>query len=205
MVGGGAVASRKVRQLLACGANVSVVSPELCSNLAELVKSGEIDWRERPYQSGDLRGAFLAIAATDDPAVHSAVYREAEASGILLNVADEPHWCNFILPATMRRGNLTVSISTSGKSPALARNLRRQMEEQFGEEYDLLLQLLGNLRPLVLEGEEDGCGNKEIFERLIHPDLLVWIREGDWTAVEKHIQDVLGQRISLADLDKSGG
>jgi len=204
VIGGGRVAARKVRQLLACGARMTVISPELDSELAVLVDKGEISWRKRPYKKGDLDAAFLVIAATDDPAVQSTVYAEAEEGGILLNVADAPQWCNFILPATVRRGDLAVSVSTSGKSPALAKNIREQLEEQFEAEYDLLLRLLGSLRPYVLVREEKEGKNKDVFERLIHPDMLAWIKERNWVEVEKHIQDVLGQDISLHDLDLIG-
>ncbi|MFP3982558.1 MAG: bifunctional precorrin-2 dehydrogenase/sirohydrochlorin ferrochelatase, partial [Desulfurivibrionaceae bacterium] len=146
VIGGGRVAARKAKQLLACGAEVSVISPELDSELAVLADAGQINWQQRFYKKGDLVRAFLVIAATDDPAVQSAVYAEAEDVGVLLNVADAPQWCNFILPATVRRGDLAVSISTSGRSPALAKKLREDLEEQFGNEYDLLLRLLGSLR-----------------------------------------------------------
>ncbi|MFO7760118.1 MAG: bifunctional precorrin-2 dehydrogenase/sirohydrochlorin ferrochelatase [Desulfobia sp.] len=204
VIGGGRVASRKVKQLLACGARMTVISPELNSELTVLVDKGDISWWKRLYKKGDLDGAFLVIAATDDPAVQSTVYEEAEEGGILLNVADAPQWCHFILPATVRRGDLTVSISTSGKSPALAKNLREQLEEQFEEEYDLLLQLLGSLRPYVLVRGEKEEKNRDVFERLIHPDLLSWIKERNWLEVEKHIRGVLGQDISLNDLDLVG-
>lgn len=200
VIGGGRVAARKVKQLLSCDGRVTVISPELKSELAELSGRGEIGWLNRPYQKGDLTGAFLVIAATDDPEVQSAVYAEAEAGGILLNVADAPKWCNFILPATVRRGDLTISISTSGKSPALAKNLREQMEDRFGEEYGFLLRLLGSLRPYVLARREKDMENKDVFEKLIHPDILAWIRTENWPELEKHIYKILGRKITLNDL-----
>lgn len=201
VIGGGRVAARKAKQLLACDARVSVISPELDSELAVLADKGRINWQQRSYQKGDIARVFLVIAATDDPAVQSAVYAEAEEAGVLLNVADAPQWCNFILPATVRRGDLAVSVSTSGRSPALAKKLREELEEQFGNEYDLLLRLLGSLRHHVLARQAGEEVNRDLFERLIHPDMLAWIKEGNWPEVEKHIQGVLGGHISLNDLD----
>ena len=134
VVGGGRVAERKVMGLRSCSAQVSVISPELTESLLQLHSDGSIQWINREYEPGDLQGAFLVIAATDDEETQKQVYEEAASLNILLNVADVPQRCNFILPATMRQGDLVISVSTAGKSPAVARKLRMELEKRYGAE-----------------------------------------------------------------------
>ena len=197
VIGGGRVAARKVQGLLDHGARVTVISPELTGELAALHAADRLAWRERPYREGDLGGAFLVIAATDDPQVQARVHAEAEEGNILLNVADVPKWCNFILPATVRRGDFTLAVSTGGKSPALAKQLRQELEAQFGEEYAILLEVLGALRPLVLALGWPHADNKVLFARLLHADMPAWIRDNRWDKVTGHLRGVLGDDVSL--------
>ncbi|MEN8141918.1 MAG: bifunctional precorrin-2 dehydrogenase/sirohydrochlorin ferrochelatase [Thermodesulfobacteriota bacterium] len=192
VIGGGRVAQRKVMGLLACQGQVTVISPELTPALAEKAGAGAITWLKRGYEPGDLARSFLVIAATDDEQVQEAVYAEAQGLNILINVADVPKWCNFILPATVRRGDLAISISTSGQSPALARLTRERLEEEFGPEYDLALRLMGGLRPLVLARDEGHEQNKKTFAKILHPELLEWLAQGQWPAISAHIQALLG-------------
>jgi precorrin-2 dehydrogenase / sirohydrochlorin ferrochelatase len=192
VIGGGRVGERKVKGLLAHGALITVVSPELNEALSSLLRDGAIQWRNRPYREGDLAGAFLVIAATDDPAVQERVHAEAEARNILLNVADVPKWCNFILPATARRGDLSISVSTAGKSPALASAMRQALELQFGPEYGVLVNILGSLRDSVLAGGRTHAENKAIFARLADPEMASWIKQGLWEKLARHIQEILG-------------
>ena len=201
VIGGGRVGERKVKGLLAHGALVRVISPELSEPLSALLRSGTIDWLDRLYQEGDLAGAFLVIAATDDPAVQELIHAEAEARNILLNVADVPKWCNFILPATARRGDLAISVSTAGKSPALASALRQALEGQFGPEYGVLVDILGALRDTVLAGGRPHAENKLIFARLADPEMAAWIRDGLWQKLARHIQEVLGPDVPLGCLE----
>lgn len=200
VIGGGKVAARKVSALLASHGKVTLISPELDDELAALAAKGAIQWLQREYRQGDLSGAFLVIAATDDSAVQQAVHREAEAGNILLNVADVPKWCNFILPATVRRGDLTISVSTAGKSPALAKQLRRNLEKEYSDDYDLLLQVLGRLRPIVLEMGFPHKKNKILFEKLLHRDMIDWLRQENWQALTDHIRAVLGKDVPLERL-----
>ncbi|MFH1216358.1 MAG: bifunctional precorrin-2 dehydrogenase/sirohydrochlorin ferrochelatase [Pseudomonadota bacterium] len=200
VIGGGKVAARKVSALLASHGNVMVISPELDDELAALASEGSIQWMKREYRKGDLSGAFLVIAATDDSAVQQAIHSEAETGNILLNVADVPKWCNFILPATVRRGDLTISVSTAGKSPALAKQLRQNLEEEYPDDYDLLLQVLGRLRPIVLEMGFPHNKNKIIFEKLLHKDMIDWLRQENWQALTDHINSVLGRDVPLEKL-----
>ena len=201
VIGGGRVGERKVQGLLAHGALVKVISPELSEPLSALLQAGMIDWLPRLYQEGDLAGAFLVIAATDDPAVQERIHAEAEERNILLNVADVPKWCNFILPATARRGDLSISVSTAGKSPALASSLRQALEVQFGPEYGVLVDILGALRDTVLASGRPHAENKLIFARLADPEMAVWIKDGFWQKLAHHIQEVLGPDVPLACLE----
>lgn len=149
VIGGGAVAARKVRGLLEAGARVTVIAPQLEAALEELARTEGISVIRRAYQTGDLHDARLVIAATDDAQVNQAVYAEARARGILVNVVDDPAHCTFHVPALVRRGNITIAISTGGASPALAKHLRKRIETLIGDEYAHLAELLAQLRPRV--------------------------------------------------------
>jgi len=146
VVGGGQVARRKVRALLESGADVEVISPELCRELDKLAGSGQIRVLRRAYQPGDLAGATIAIAASSERSVNLAVAREARKKGVLLNVVDDRDTSDFIAPAYLRRGEVTVAISTSGTSPALARKIRIRLEKVISEEYAALTRLVGEVR-----------------------------------------------------------
>ena len=128
VIGGGPIAEGKIQMLLECGANITMISPTVTAQIKDLAKTGAIQLEEREYREGDLSQAYLVIAATDDNNVNQTIAREAEQHNLLLNVADVTHLCNFIAPAVVRRGDVTVAISTSGTSPALARKLREEIE-----------------------------------------------------------------------------
>ena len=146
VVGGGEVALRKVEVLLGYGAEVKVVSPRVCPELAELGAQNSIRIVERKYQEGDLEDTFVAIAATDDNEINKAVVSEAGGKSILVNVVDDAEKSDFIVPSCLRRGDITVAVSTGGKSPALARKIRLGLESEFGEEYALLADVTGDVR-----------------------------------------------------------
>ncbi|MGQ9629024.1 MAG: precorrin-2 dehydrogenase/sirohydrochlorin ferrochelatase family protein [bacterium] len=188
VVGGGRVAERKVRSLVDCGAKVVAISPKITPGIAELVKSGIIRHIDRAYREGDLRGAFLAIGATDDPQTNEAVAREARERGALANVVDAPALCDFIAPAVVRRGDLVIGISTGGKSPALARKIREELEEAFGPEYGIFLDILGEMRPEVME---ERAGRAELWRRVIESDALDLIRRGETDAARSLILSIL--------------
>ncbi len=185
------MALRKAKGLLSCAGTVTVISPEVVNDLQALADTGALTLIQRGYQSGDLKNSFLVIAATDDVDVQEAVHHEASAANILLNVADVPKWCNFILPATVRQGDLAISISTHGQSPVLAKCLRQELEKQFGPEYDLILQIMGGLRPIVLAMGMEHEKNKVIFEQLLHPDMLSWLKNDEWDRVKSHLHKEL--------------
>jgi len=192
VIGGGRVAARKVATLLACGGVVEVISPELTEELGEHQRHGRLSWLDRPYQLGDLAGAFLVIAATDDEEVQAAVFAEASAANQLINVADVPQRCNFILPALVSRGDLVIAVSTAGQSPALARRIRKQVAEAYGDEYGTVVEIMGRLRPVVLALGLGSRRNKEIFTALLNDDFVDWVKVGDWPAIENHLRSVLG-------------
>jgi siroheme synthase-like protein len=146
VVGGGEVALRKVRTLLEAGAAVLVIAPTPCSELIALAQDKTIDVLYRNYQPGDLKGAFAVVSATSEAEVNEKVASEAERRGILVNVVDNPEQSNFIVPSTLRRGDLTIAVSTAGKSPALARKIRTRLEADFGAESASLIALISEVR-----------------------------------------------------------
>jgi len=146
VIGGGEVAQRKVEGLLAAAAMVTVVSPSLTAELAALTAARRISHTRRVYRTGDLVGFFLAFVATDAPSVTAAVWREGRRRGVLVNAADDPAHCDFILPSVLRRGDLTVAVATGGATPALARAVREKLETQIGKEYGSLAAVVAQVR-----------------------------------------------------------
>ncbi len=146
VLGGGPVAERRIATLLDAGADVTVISPRVTTTIGRWASAGRIRLEQRGYEKGDLRGARVAFAATGEARANRAARTEADAERVWLNVADEPSLCDFYMPAVMRRGRLTVGISTDGASPALAARLREKFDRDLGPEYDALLQKLADLR-----------------------------------------------------------
>lgn len=155
IVGAGAVAEQKVRGLLAAGARVRVIAPEATPYLSRLARSRKISWQRREFRGGDLRGAFLVVAATNSAAVHGRVFREARRRGVLCNVVDVPPQCDFYYPAVVRRGRLQIAISTGGESPALAQRVRRHLEDEFSEGFGRWVAQLGRARRRTVKREPD--------------------------------------------------
>jgi len=171
VIGGGKVALRKVKMLLDCGANVSVISLKPHPDIAKLSKERAIHLIQRDYEAQDLKGAVIAIACTDVKEVNRKVADEAKKAGILVNVADDPEPSDFIIPAFFRRGNLTLAVSTSGVSPALARKIRMKLEKSFGEEYASLLSLIGEVRSTLKE--KGYIVDAEAWQEALDLDLLI--------------------------------
>ncbi|MBA4368514.1 MAG: siroheme synthase [Desulfobacterium sp.] len=177
VVGGGAVGTRKVTTLVNCGAKVTVISPVISSKLADLSAKGVIQIKQREYCSSDVNGMFLIIGATSDEKLNLRISEDAEQKNLLCNIADVPEACNFILPAIVTRGDLIIAISTSGNSPAFAKKLKKNLEEQFGEEYALLLNLMGAIRKKLLAQAHEPEEHKHLFEQLLDAGILDMIRE----------------------------
>jgi precorrin-2 dehydrogenase/sirohydrochlorin ferrochelatase len=146
MVGAGPVGEGKIESLLASGATVRVIAPQATPRVREWAREGRIQWEARKYKPSDFAGAFIAIAATGSATLHDEIYEEAKSRGVLFNAVDEPERCDFYFPAVVRRGDLQIAISTGGLSPALAQRLRKQLEEQFGPEWEEWIAKLGRTR-----------------------------------------------------------
>ncbi|MEA2386457.1 MAG: precorrin-2 dehydrogenase [Thermoleophilaceae bacterium] len=185
VVGGGDVGLEKVEGLLACGGQVVLVAPEAIEPLRALADEGSIRWERREYEPGDLERTFIAIAATDDTDVNIRVFEDAERRAMLVNVVDVPPLCNFILPAIHRSGPLAIAISTAGASPALAKRLKREIAEQYGEPYARLAELLNEARGWAKGSLPTYQDRKEFFEGIVNgdPDPVELLRGGDEQAV----------------------
>ena len=204
VVGGGDVGLEKVEGLLACDADVTLVAPVAVAPLQEYAREGSISWEQRPYAGeSDLEGALLAIAATSDTEVNIAVFDDAERRAMLVNVVDVPPLCSFILPAIVRTGPLAIAISTAGASPALAKRMKQEIQEQFGEPYARLAVMLNDVRGWAKGTLPTYQDRKEFFEGIVggDPDPIALLREGDEEAVRELIaraQDAHAVQVSRA-------
>ena len=176
VIGGGREAQRKVNGLLAANATVTVIAPTLTPELQRFLDEGEIEYNQREYVEGDMEGFEICMVATDDGAVNAEVAAEGKRKGIWVNAADDPANCDFILPAVIRRGNITVAASTGGTSPALARRLREELEAYLTEEMPALADLLAEVRA-------------DLKSRALLPDAELW-----QTAIDEELRVLLAQR-----------
>jgi precorrin-2 dehydrogenase/sirohydrochlorin ferrochelatase len=188
IVGGGEVAARKAGALAEAGAEVVVVSPDLCDTISE---RADITVLQKPWDERDLDGAFLVIAATNDRALNEKVARVAEEKRVLCNVVDDATLSDFIVPASVRRGALLVSISTSGALPALARKTREDLEKQFGQEYADYLDIVGQMRENIIRDVPDETARREIFRRLAEPQLIAMLHDKGEEAVRGEIERIV--------------
>jgi len=188
VVGGGRVALTKVRGLVEAGAHVTVVAPELDPALAALAAEG-VTIERRVYRRGEVAGYRFAVAATGDPEVNQAVYDDGEAAGVWVNAADDPERCSAILPARIRQGRLTVTISTGGHSPAVASWLRERLAAELGPEYDQLIGLLGEARKEV---QAQGLGTEALdWRRALDSGILDLVRAGRLEAAKERLRACL--------------
>ncbi|MDP3284807.1 MAG: bifunctional precorrin-2 dehydrogenase/sirohydrochlorin ferrochelatase [Desulfobacterales bacterium] len=202
VVGGGDVGTRKVITLLECGALVTVVSINASEKLLKLAESGLIELKKRPYTGADLGGMFLVICATDNEQLNMQVGGDAEKMNMLCNVADRPEACNFILPALVKRGDLVIAVSTSGKSPAFAKKIRKDLEEQYGVEYADFLKLMGAIRKKLLSKRHEPEAHKPLFEKLINKDIVKLIKNNDADKIDSVLFEVLGEGYRYMDLTR---
>ncbi len=200
VVGGGTVGTRKVMTLLNCGAKVTVVSSDVAEKLQEFSDGDVIKLEKRPFQISDLDQMFLVIGATDNPELNRQIHVEAERLGMLCNIADRPEDCNFILPAIVNRDDLIIAISTSGKSPAFAKKIRKDLEKVFGSEYAEFLKLMGNIRNKLLSEDHEPEAHKHLFEQLIKRDLVKMIKDRNIAAVNSLLLDILGKGYIFGEL-----
>jgi len=176
IVGGDEEAARKAKQMLSCGARVTVVSPDATAEIGELAKDGRLKWLQRGYLDGDLEGAMVAICC--DPGVSAAVREEATRRGILLNALDQTELCDFVALATFSRDGLQFGVHSSGKSAALTRRIRERLQRQFGDTYGELTRTLGEVRPVVREIIDTPQGRRTFWLGLITEEFLERIEQG---------------------------
>lgn len=179
IVGGGEAAERRVRQLRRYGADVTVISPDPGSALLAAEAEGELTIERRAYQRGNLAEAFLAVCVAEDPEVRRAVHGEAESSGRLLNVADEPGMCSFIVPAVVNRGPLQIAVSTGGLAPGLTKQLRREIAEKYGAVWGEYARLLGEVRAIVFEQVDDEEKRVAVLTTVAESDLFERLEAGE--------------------------
>lgn len=172
VVGGGPIAEGKTTSLLRSGARVTVVSPKVTAALLHRAHRDEILWESRSFQSSDLDGTFLVVAATSSSETNAMVYREADQRGILCNAVDQPQDCHFYYPAVVDRGALQIAISTAGLSPSLAQRLRKELEVQFGPEYERLVEWLGRVRSGLMSQSSDFESRRRILGRLASREVF---------------------------------
>jgi len=186
VVGGGEIGLEKAEGLLACDGDVTLIAPEANAELQQLAAEGSITWERRAYAGPeDLEGVFIIIACTDDTDVNIRVYEDAERRAMLVNIVDVPPLCNFILPAIVRTGPLAIAISTAGASPALAKRMKREVSELFGEEYAQLAVMLNDVRGWAKGTLPTYQDRKAFFEGIVNgePDPVELLRAGNTDAV----------------------
>ena len=192
VIGGGKIAEGKVEGLLAARASVTVISPELTPRLHELAEKNQISYFARAYQPGDLTGAFLVICATDQAEINHQVWEEATGNRQLVNVVDDTPRCNFIAPSILRKGDLTIAISTSGKAPALAVRLKERLQRELGPEYERFLELAGELREPLAQHIPDFETRKALWYELVDSEILDVLARGDEQAARDMISRMVG-------------
>jgi precorrin-2 dehydrogenase / sirohydrochlorin ferrochelatase len=166
VVGAGNIAEGKISGLIEADAQVRVVAPDATPQVRMWAEEGNIDFRQRPFQPDDLQGMFLVVASTSSAPLHEEIFAQARRLGVLCNIVDVPHLCDFYYPAIVRRGALQIAISTAGKSPALAQRLRKELESQFGPEYEAWVEAIGEARTELASRNLTAEERKEILHEL---------------------------------------
>jgi precorrin-2 dehydrogenase / sirohydrochlorin ferrochelatase len=193
VVGGGAVAERKVRTLLQCGAKIVVVSPWLTSRLTGLAKKGSIHYRKRTYRAQDLQGATMVLATTDNRKIQQIIVQDARRKRILVNVADRVELCDFIAPSILRRGDLTFAFSTGGASPGLAQKLRRDLGQQFGQAYADFLHWMGPVRQEILRAIPLQTKRRRLFQRILNSEIIDLLKKREREKARRVLSAILTQ------------
>lgn len=185
VIGGGAVATRKVDTLLAYGAAVTVVAPEVTPSVAAHAEAGDIVWKRRAYETGDLEGTSIGFCACGDPAIDARVFEEAHAAGCLMNVVDVPQCCDFVVPSILRRGLLSIAVSTSGASCTESKLIRRSLEDQFDDSWEAYLDLMAAVRTMVKDRVSTShFDRRPIFEACVRANWRERLAAGEQISVE---------------------
>ena len=181
IIGGGNVCARKAETMMKYGAHVTIVSPEFTDEIEAWATQGVLELRRKPYEEPDLNGASIVIASTDDPCINARIARDCRRRKIPVNVVDVTHLCEFIVPAIVESGSIQIAVSTGGKSPALARTLKEDLQKFVGPEYDEVNQVLGSLRSAAKKTLPTDVDRKRFFDSIIAKGILDMLREGKRT------------------------
>ena len=200
VVGGGGVGARKAGTLARAGGVVTVVSLHFSRRLNTLAETLPITLTQKSYDPSDLTSAFIVIAATDSRTLNRRVREDARRDNILCNIIDQPETSDFLVPAVVNQGDLSIAVSTTGKSPALAKHLRKELAKTFGPEYARFLVLMGNLRQALLHEDHNPEGHKTIFRELIHRGVIELIRDGGHDQIDSILYEVTGKAYRVEDL-----
>lgn len=188
VVGGGAVAERKIAALVHCGAQVMVVSPSLTLALQKMVDSGDIAYRQGLYQAKDLDQAYLVISATNDLQLNSTIAADCNRRNMLVNVVDDPHRCSFFVPSVIERGALKIAISTGGKSPQLAKTIREDLEREIGSQFEEFVEFIGELREKIIAEVDEPRLRNEILKGLVDYHTLDLVKQGDLQQAKERVK-----------------
>jgi len=204
VIGGGSVAERKVKTLLAYGADLTVVSPELNSSLRELFNTGEISYFDDIYRPAYLKDQFMVICATDDEEVNRQAADHCTRHGILVNSVSEPDRCTFFFPALLKKGPLTIAVSTAGSSPALSRRIKEQLDGYFGSEYEEYLSYLGQMRLRIIARVKDKEARREIFEYLAGDQFFKKFKEKSRSEIDGLFEEILAEKETAESSSRPG-
>jgi precorrin-2 dehydrogenase/sirohydrochlorin ferrochelatase len=199
VVGGGAVGARKALTLIKAEACITIVSPKFTSDFTSIEKLGA-KLLQKKYDANDIKGIFLVIAATDDSDLNLEISRQAKKENILCNIADLPDESDFILPSIIDRNDLMITISTSGKSPALAKKIKQNLENEFGSEYSDFLIIMGKIRKKLLGENHSPDKHRIIFHKLVNSQLLDAIKNKDYIQVDDILKKILGRDFTYDNL-----
>jgi len=199
VVGGGKVANRKVDGLLQAGARVTVVAPKVTPSLAELASDSTITLHQREFHPGDLDGQTLVFGALDDPIARRTLAEEARQRGIPANLADDPKNCDFTIPSSFRRGDLLITVSTGGKSPALSRKLRQVLETKVGPSFAIQVEAMGQVRQRLFTALPDHEDlRREVLLGIVDSDLLDVLRNGDERGFQQRVDQMITNAVERA-------
>lgn len=194
VIGGGSVAERKAVTLLSCKADVSVISPDITPRLRELAKKKRLRYIKKRYEDKDIKDAFLVVAATNNRDANKAVFAAAKKYKCLLNIVDKPDESNFIVPSLISRGDLTIAVSTGGKSPALAKQIRKELQQRYGKEYEIFIKAMGKAREQVLKNVPSEKARRHIFTKLAKSNIINLLKKGNRKGFNIEIESILKTR-----------
>ncbi len=202
VVGGGVIAEGKALQLVEAGARVRLVSPDLTPRLTELVESGDVEYRQGKFESGDLKGVVLVISATNDQAVNEEVARQAADLGLLFNVVDQPALCSFITPALVTRGNLQISVSSGGGSPSVIQRVKREIGELIGDEYGELLEVAAEMRAEAKQALKTYEARRRVLQAFVESEAIELLRAGKREEARQLAFELLRRAVKVQDEGK---